>query len=128
MLGDVLLAEAAYDDRSGKATSFISRAHQAASGSALQHLLVNASRMDWQLRDGVAAGVDIVGQLWETLKDESLAADYDEQVSLLKLVGRIAFFQPAQALELVRAVLDLDVEDTAPAPDGGWKWQATRRM
>ena len=60
-------------------------------------------------------------------RDESLAADYDEQVSLLKLVGRIAFFQPAQALELVRAVLDLDVEDTAPAPDGGWKWQATRR-
>jgi transcriptional regulator with XRE-family HTH domain len=127
MLGDVLLAEAAYDERSRTATSFISRAHQGASGSALQHLLVNASRMDWQLRDGVATGVDIVGQLWKTLKDELLAADYEEQVSLLRLLARIAYFQPAQALELVRAVLDLDVEDTAPANDGGWRWQATRR-
>ena len=127
MLGDVLLAEAAYDERSRTATSFISRAHQAASGSALQHLLVNASRMDWQLRDGVAAGVDIVGQLWKSLKDELLAVDYEEQVSLLKLLARIAYFQPAQALELVRAVLDLDVEDTAPATDGGSPWQATRR-
>ena len=127
MLGDILLAEAAYDERSGTATSFISRAHQSASGSALQHLLVNASRMDWQLRDGLAAGVDIVGELWQSLKDELLAADYEEQVSLLKLLARIAYFQPAQALELVRAVLDLGVEDAAPASDGGWRWQATRR-
>lgn len=127
MLGDVLLAEAAYDERSGRATSFISRAHQAASGSALQHLLVNASRMDWQLRDGVAAGVDIVGQLWKTLKGELLTADCEEQVSLLKVLARIAYFQPAQALELVRAVLDLDVEDTTPASARAWGWHTTRR-
>lgn len=129
MLGDVLLAEAAYDERSGRATSFTSRAQQAASGSALQHLLVNASRVDWQLRDGASTGVDVVSQLWRTLKDELLAGDFQVQVSLLKLLARIAFFQPAQALELVRAVLDaeVEVEDKAAPADTGWRWQVTRR-
>jgi hypothetical protein len=127
MLGDVLLAQAAYDERNGMPTAFVSRAHQAASGAALQHLLVNASRIDWQLRGGVAAGIDIVGQLWSTLRDELLEADYGEQVVLLKLIARTAYYQPAPALELARAVLDADEPDPAPPTGTGWPWQSSTR-
>src|SRR6185437_2249122 len=97
MLGDVLLGQASYDDRTGKATSFIKRAHATGAGTPLQHLVVNASRMDWHLRDGVPIGGDIVGQLWATLQAELLQADYDEQVALLKLLARIAYYQPDNA-------------------------------
>ena len=60
MFADVLVANAAYDDRSGGPTSFLDRAQRAASGTALQHLLVNASRIDWQVRDGSPGRADIV--------------------------------------------------------------------
>jgi transcriptional regulator with XRE-family HTH domain len=127
MLGDVLLGEASYDDRSGAATSFIKRAHAAGAGMPFQHLLVNAARMDWQLRAGVATGGDLVGQLRATLQAELLRAEYDEQVALLKLLERIAYYQPAYALDMVRAVLDVDVE-TAEGPDNDrFRWRATRR-
>src|SRR6266545_2422893 len=42
LLGDVILAESCFDERSGLATGYFERAHQAADGEALQHLFINA--------------------------------------------------------------------------------------
>ena len=84
MFADVLVANAAYDDRSGLPTSFLARAQQAASGAALQHLLVNASRVDWQVRDGRPGRADIVDDLWAALRDQFMSGTFEEQLSLLK--------------------------------------------
>lgn len=126
MFGDILLAQAAYDARSGRATTYTARAHEAASGVPLQHLLVNASRMDWQARDGRPAQANMVGRLWETLRTEVLEGSFDQQVSLLKLVSKIAYYQPDRALGLVRDVLALEVPEQPDVSSSEWRWEATR--
>ena len=126
MFGDVLVANAAYDDRSGLPTSFLARAQRAASGAALQHLLVNASRIDWQVRDGAPGRADIVNGLWAALRERLLSASFDEQVSLLQLVSRIAYFQPDLALRLVDEILAADTDNSAPVDPVERSWAATR--
>jgi len=124
MLGDVLLGQASFDDRANRATTFLSRAQDAASGAPLQHLITNASRMDWHVRDGAASPVDMVGQLWATLRAELLAGTFDQQMELLRLVATVAYYQPGQALGVVKAVLALDV-GPLPEPENG-VWAASR--
>jgi hypothetical protein len=126
MFADVLVANAAYDDRSGRPTSFLGRAQRAANGTALQHLLVNASRIDWQVRDGSSSRADIVEGLWAALREQLLSGSFDEQLSLLRLVSRIAYFQPDLALRLVDEVLAADEGDGAPVDPVEHRWAATR--
>jgi transcriptional regulator with XRE-family HTH domain len=126
MFADVLVANASYDDRSGLPTSFLARAQRAASGAALQHLLVNASRIDWQVRDGGPGRADIVDGLWAALREQLLSRSFDEQLSLLKLVSRIAYFQPDLAQQLVDEVLAADEDDRAPVDPVEHRWAATR--
>jgi DNA-binding XRE family transcriptional regulator len=126
MLGDIVLGQAAYDDRADRATSYLPRAQAAASGVPLQHLLVNASRMDWQVRDGAATQIDMVGQLWKTLEEELLSGSFDQQVALLKLVAKIAYYQPQPALELIESMLALVIDPAeTPAADSSI-WAASR--
>jgi hypothetical protein len=126
MFADVLVANAAYDDRSGLPTSFLARAQRAASGAALQHLLVNASRIDWQVRDGGPGRAGIVDGLWAALRERLLSSSFDEQLSLLKLVSRIAYFQPDLALQLVDEILAADEDGSAPADPVERLWAATQ--
>ena len=126
MFADVLVANAAYDERSGRPTSFLARAQRVASGTALQHLLVNASRIDWQVRDGGSGRADIVDGLWAALREQLLSGSFDEQLSLLKLVSRIAYFQPDLAVQLVDEVLATDGNDRAPVDPAERRWAATR--
>jgi transcriptional regulator with XRE-family HTH domain len=125
-LGDILLGQVAFDDRSQIGTTYLKRAQAAATGAPLQHLLVNASRMDWQVRDGVPTRTDMVGGLWATLHEELLAADYDEQVQLLKLVAKMAFYQPESALVLMKDVLKLEPHESAASPADD-QWRFTRQ-
>jgi len=126
LFADVLVANAAYDDRSGLPTSFLARAQKAASGAALQHLLVNASRIDWQVRDGGPGRADIVDGLWAALRERLLSGSFDEQLSLLKLLTRVAYFQPDLALQLVDEILAPDEDGGAPVDPIERRWAATR--
>ncbi len=126
MFADVLVANAAYDDRSGLPTSFLARAQRAAGGAALQHLLVNASRIDWQVRDGGPGRTDIVDSLWAALREQLLSGSFDEQLSLLGLLSRIAYFQPGLALRLVDEILATDEDGSAPVDPVERLWAATR--
>lgn len=105
MLADIVLSQAAYDDRADRATSYLRRAQHAARGAALQHLLVNASRMDWQVRSSASTCTDMVGELWTNLHHDVASGTYEQQVELLKLCARMAHYQPQRALSLVEAVL-----------------------
>ncbi|MDQ2873910.1 MAG: helix-turn-helix domain-containing protein [Actinomycetota bacterium] len=126
MFADVLVSNAAFDDRSGLRTEFLSRAQRGANGASLQHLLINASRIDWQVRDGRPGRADIVNDLWAALHDQLLSGSFDEQLSLLKLVSRSAYFQPDLALCLIDAILAADKNDSGPADPAANRWAATR--
>jgi hypothetical protein len=122
----VLVAEAAYDDRSGLPTSFLVRAERAASGAALQNLLVNASRIDWQVRDGGRGQADVVAGVWAALRERLLSGSFEEQLSLLTVVRRGAYFQPDLALELVDEILGDDSDDSTAAGHVERPWAASR--
>ena len=108
LLGDVVLAEACFDDRSGATTGYIERAVEAvAEPAALQNIFVNASRVDWQIRHDHAGAPRLTDSLWQQVDNEFDAAGILGRRSLLELLRRVAHFAPEQALPLVaRAVGD----------------------
>jgi hypothetical protein len=115
MLGDVVLEEAAYDERASRVTGFMAKAQAAANGKPLEHLLVNASRMEWQIRQGVPSRTYMVDELWRTLTSEAVGTSCARQVKLLRSIAKAALYQPRQALEFVAAVLqDLTKKDDTP--------------
>jgi transcriptional regulator with XRE-family HTH domain len=118
MLGDVVLADAAFDDRAGRITSFLSDAHVGATATPLQHLLINASRMEWQLRQRSPLPVEMTAPLWSKLIQDTLDSSPDTQLQMLSLVAKAAYYQPKPAYDLVRAVLsnnpDAAVEEAGP--------------
>jgi hypothetical protein len=127
LIGDILLGQAAYDDRSHVATQYLERAQAAASGAVLQHLLHNASRVDWQVRAG-KPGPPLVRQLWDTLRAQVVEADYDGQVALLMLVEKVAFYQPAPSIDLVADVLSREPVVSPRRPSNElWTLSSTRR-
>lgn len=127
MLGDIVLGQTAYDDRADRATHFLPRAQAASSGAPLQHLLVNASRMDWQVRDGASTRTDMVGNLWTTLHDEVVNGSLEQQLELLKLAAKVAYYQPQPALKLVEAVLAADANQTETLPVENSMWTTSRQ-
>jgi hypothetical protein len=124
MFGDILLGQAAYDDRSGSPTSYLARAQEEATGPALQHLLVNASRIDWQV-GGDLSRARVVDGLWFSLWSELLGGDFDEKLDLLKLVAKVAYYQPQQAFRLVHDLLALGPRGKSQSPEPRWAatWQ-----
>ncbi|MEU4701790.1 helix-turn-helix domain-containing protein [Nonomuraea dietziae] len=102
LLGDVILADAALDRLSGTQTGYLERVYQAATGEALQHAFVNASRVDWQIRQDKGRGTALVEPLWAQLNAEFQATAIWGRLALLKLLEKVAFFQPDPALALVR--------------------------
>jgi transcriptional regulator with XRE-family HTH domain len=105
MLGDVILADAAYDDRANRVTSFLTMAQKAASTTPLQHLLVNASRMEWQVRQNSSSSIDMVDNLWDELVEEAFESGYDARLKLLRIASKIAYFQPRPGYDYAMAVL-----------------------
>jgi transcriptional regulator with XRE-family HTH domain len=125
MLGDIVLGQAAFDERSNVPTNYLHRAQNAANGLALQHLLINASRMEWQVRDGRPTRSDMLGGLWQTLRDEFFASAPVDQMQLMKVVERMAFYQPDRALALMVEVLELPEDASVDAP--AERWSLTHR-
>ncbi len=121
MLGDILLGQAAFDERSQVPTKYLDRAQAAATGAPLQHLLVNSSRMDWQVRDGRPSRSDMVGALWQTLRAEFVEVEAAEQLQMVKLVEKMAFYQPDRAFDLITLALELPAElDSQPTSQLSW--------
>jgi transcriptional regulator with XRE-family HTH domain len=101
LLGDVLLARACYDDRSRGPTGYLDRVRDAASGTPLQNVFVNASRIDWQLA-AAAPGPSLSDELWDAVTREFQAGGVEVRLGVLHLVERVAIYRPDQALRLAR--------------------------
>ncbi len=106
LLGDVILAEACFDERSGFSTGYIERARAGADGEPLQHIFVNTMRIDWQVRHDHGDGANLVGALWDTVEGEIKAAGIRGRRSLLKLLQKVAYFAPDRTLEVARWIID----------------------
>lgn len=110
LLGDAVLAEAALDAPSGTPTGYLDRVLACAEGDCLLHVLVNASRVDWQSRASLRVGRSLVEALWPAITRRFRDGDSAVRLRLLDVLRKVAFFQPAEVIELVRWVM------TAPGP------------
>ncbi|MFC6704864.1 helix-turn-helix domain-containing protein [Flexivirga alba] len=106
LLGDVLLARASFDKRSTSETGYLRRVQDAADGQVAQHLFINASRVDWQVRRQVEGTLSLIDQLWSQFEAEMREGDIVDRENLLKLLKRIAYFQADRALALCRWLID----------------------
>lgn len=99
LLGDALLIRTARHSGTGLSTGYLSRAMNAAQGSALANLVVNTGRVDWQQQQGTDAGA-LIEPLWERITAAFRTTEARERVSVLEIVAKVAFFQPRRALDL----------------------------
>jgi predicted transcriptional regulator len=101
LLGDTLLADAIVDIRSGAGTGYLERILRAVDGDALLHLVLNASRVDWNVRHAAPEPrPSLVDALWDALVARFKAAGAEERLTLLRRLRRVIFYQPAALLTI----------------------------
>ncbi|MEV1198845.1 helix-turn-helix domain-containing protein [Microbispora rosea] len=105
LLGDAILIGAAVDGPNAISTGYLERAFVAADGQPLQHLLVNACRIDWHIRKSSNAD-HLIELLWGNFVDEFQCGGVRTRLALLKVLGQVAFFQPARTMSLIQWAID----------------------
>ncbi|HEY3558900.1 MAG TPA: helix-turn-helix domain-containing protein [Kribbella sp.] len=122
LLGDVVLSDACIDRRSGIDTGYLTHVLATASGEALANAFVNVSRVDWQAGHVLA---ESTGPFWQAVQQDLDKREIATHVQIIKLLGRIAPFQPARTTEVLQWIVDHPIEDeavSAETPYFQWKW------
>jgi transcriptional regulator with XRE-family HTH domain len=120
LLGDVLLAEAAVNPHDGSPTPYLREVREHADGDALANALLNASRVDWQWNGRGSRHAGLLDPLWVVVEDEFKRGGAYTRRALLRLLLKIAPFQPQRVLALTRWALDNPTaEDDRPS---GIEW------
>jgi hypothetical protein len=125
LLGDALLARAARARETGVPTEYIDRVRRAAKGAALANLIVNASRMDWQ--EPVVDRGRLVASIWNSVTDEFKAGDAEARVAVLKVLAKVAFFQPRPTLRIARWALEHPAIPTQVQAAFGFSYECTEQ-
>jgi len=110
MLADYVLAEACYSVSLARATGFADWAWQAAP-ALRRSLLVNLSRVDWQLEASGTATASLIDTAWSSLVADFRSGGIQDRSALLSMVAEIAYYQPRRSLELARWAIDNSIDD-----------------
>nr|MDQ3724999.1 restriction endonuclease [Actinomycetota bacterium] len=104
LLSDFVLKEACLT-KSGESSGFAELVYRHFGGVLPGHVLRNLAELDWKAR---AAGseVDLLGEAWEDLRRELLAAGNAKRIALLGRLEAIAYFQASQVLKIVESLLE----------------------
>lgn len=111
LLGDVVLADASVDVDSGAPTGFIDHVLAHATETAAANVLVNASRVEWQICHHVGEGWNISSIAWERYRAALERGGIPTRLALLAVLERVSFFQPERVLETVRWVVQNPTEN-----------------
>jgi transcriptional regulator with XRE-family HTH domain len=106
LLGDIILSEACFDDRAQVATGFLERAWSACEGESLRHLFANATRISWQIRHDYPNAPRLTDALWNAADEAAQVAGILGRINLLKLLQKVAYFEPQRSLQLVRWLMN----------------------
>ena len=106
LLGDVIMSRRCFDDASGAPTGYLKRAWEAAQGEAAQHLFVNASRMDWQVRHDHPGAPRLTDCLWDAVDEAAHGSGILGRMSILKLLQKVAYFEPQRSMALVEWLVE----------------------
>ncbi|MCM2389715.1 helix-turn-helix domain-containing protein [Streptomyces albipurpureus] len=120
LLGDALLAEASIDPHDGSSTGYLRDVRNHASGDALANALINAGRVDWQRSGPGSRRGDVLDPLWSVLESEFKQAGAWTRTTLMRLLVKIAPFQPQRALHLTRWALANPTEQDDRPSEINW--------
>lgn len=115
LLGDVVLGQACWDRQAATSTGYLDRVRKSSGdGQPLQHLFINACRIDWQVRRQAGMAMSLVDELWGLVEAEFKKGDIRTQREILHILARASFFQPERAVALVRWVVENPTDDPGP--------------
>ena len=117
LLGDVVLSEACFDERSGVSTGYIERAVEVADAGPRQNIFVNAARMDWKIRHDRPGAPSLTDTLWRAMSAEFDAAGILGRRRLVEFVRRIAHFAPRETLALVARAIEAPTDKVEEVSD-----------
>lgn len=110
LLGDVVFSDACFDDRGATPTGYLERVVGRAGGVPLQHLFLNASRIDWQIRHDHSGVDSLTDELWRQVESDFDEAGILGRQQLLDLLRRVAHFAPERTLHLVVRAIETPTE------------------
>lgn len=119
LLGDVVLAEACYDDHARATTGYLDRVRSVADGQVFHHLFVNVSRIDWHIKQRDAKSPSLIDTLWTLLDGDLRTAGIAGRRQLVGLLSRVAYFQPERVVQVARWLIDNPTDDIEDEP----RWQ-----
>lgn len=102
MVGDFLLQQAFMGPR-GESTGYADEVFSVFGRRFLRNFLQNVAELDLRVAKGASTAV--LSNIWTKLHAEFPHMDHHERVSLLKDLEKIAFFQPAEVMRLVREAM-----------------------
>jgi transcriptional regulator with XRE-family HTH domain len=120
LLGDVLLAEAAVNSHDGSPTEYLRVVREHADGEALSNALINAGRVDWQWSGRSSRQGSVLDPLWTDFEAEFKRGGAYSRTVLLRLLLKIAPFQPQRVLDLARWALDNPTADDDRPSEIDW--------
>jgi hypothetical protein len=100
LLGDMLFARAACGSKGTSSTGYIDHVLSHAAGDALENLIVNAGRIDWQERSKRPSR--LLNGLWAAVRQQFYESDAGARLATFQVFARVAYFQPAPCLELAQ--------------------------
>lgn len=106
LLGDVILTEAAFDDVGSMSTGYLERIEQLVTGSVSEHLFINVSRIDWQVRKKNDGAPSLADSLWDAFFTRVKTSDLIDRRDLSKTLAQVAYFQPERVLAATRWLID----------------------
>ncbi|MGI8546750.1 MAG: hypothetical protein ACR2M1_05360, partial [Gemmatimonadaceae bacterium] len=109
-------AQACYDEQVNAETGYLERVRGVADGQVLQHLFLNVSRVDWQVRRRSASSPSLAETLWKPLEEEIRQADIGGREQLVKLLSRVAYFQAQRVLAIAHWLIDNPTDQLSEGP------------
>lgn len=110
LLGDVILADAAFGDGEVRGTRYLARIEPLIEGASAEHLFVNVNRVDWQVRNKRPDAPSLADSLWAAFRARIEDADLIGRRDLVELLAKVAYFRPERALEVTRWLIDNPTE------------------
>lgn len=114
LLGDVVLADACFDKRTGVDSGYLSEVLAAATGDALANAFVNISRVDWQVGHLLTPAA---APFWNLIQQDLEKQEIETHLKVLALLKQVASFRPTPAINAVRWILDHPIEEISSAID-----------
>ncbi|MCZ8377644.1 helix-turn-helix domain-containing protein [Mycobacterium sp. CPCC 205372] len=124
LLGDVVLADACFDKRTGVDTGYLSEVLRAATGDALANAFINISRVDWQVGHLLT---DAASPLWDEIYRELEHRELSVYLRIIALLSRVAPFQPTRVISAIGWILDNPIDEEVPETEAAWTFRQTWR-